>query len=62
VSSLGNNVVTLALALRVLGPDARLLLRRLLSAGVRIGVTALAERPPTQNPAAETTAGKENEA
>ncbi|MDT0265997.1 hypothetical protein RM844_06785 [Streptomyces sp. DSM 44915] len=62
MSNLGNNVVTLVLALRVLVPDARLLLRRLLGAGVRIGATALAERHPAPFPAAVAPAGKEREA
>ncbi|SOD61607.1 hypothetical protein SAMN06297387_103259 [Streptomyces zhaozhouensis] len=43
MSDLGYNVVLLVLALRVLGPDALRLLRRLLGAGVRIGAAALAE-------------------
>ncbi|RMI43429.1 hypothetical protein EBN88_07325 [Streptomyces triticirhizae] len=50
-------VVTLLLALRVLGPDVLHLIRRLLGAGVRIGAADLAARRPTRRPTQPPTAG-----
>ncbi|WP_165983848.1 hypothetical protein [Streptomyces sp. YIM 98790] len=39
-----NSVLVLAIALRVLAPDARALVRWVLGVGVRVGADALAER------------------
>ncbi|MER6145181.1 hypothetical protein ABT174_35035 [Streptomyces sparsogenes] len=41
---LANSVLATAVALRVFTPDAMALARRLLGAGVRVGVAALLER------------------